>query len=239
MAITKDDASSYAEMVRASFDDYTIDRIRKQNEMLRGMMDDAAVQKRPSIKADKQAVEHDDALDAQRYQAEFIRRMEDQIIQGSSIKAAQYNPLTASGVLTGAPVSNSVFTSGPLTSNAGQSWYGNRDLNEQVMANCKGKMVVDIGVIANGACITFDDFSMLEIVSVSSDIDLKETSHLNLLNGLQLDDIVTSVHQSLFTKWVGNLSIYAVNGWKLDFKIMSGVPVGPFNLELKVNNAVR
>ncbi len=100
-------------------------------------------------------------------------------------------------------------------------------------------MVVEIGVIANGACITFDDFSMLEIVSVSSDIELKETSHLNLLNGLQLDDIVTSVHQSLFTKWVGNLSIYAVNGWKLDFKIMSGVPVGPFNLELKVNNAVR
>jgi sRNA-binding regulator protein Hfq len=102
-------------------------------------------------------------------------------------------------------------------------------------------MVVDIGVIENGACITFDDFSMLEIVAATSKVDLKETSHLNLLNGLQLDDIVTTVHQSLYTNWVGVLSIYAVNGWKLDFKIMSqDVPsVGPFHLELKVNNAVR
>ncbi len=231
MAITR-------KQVENAFDGYLIDRIRKQNEMLRGMMEDASLQVNPSIKAaitHKQAVEHDDSLDAQRYQTEFIRRMEDQILQGSSIKAASVGSSNTALGAALAPMRNTIYT----TSNAGQSWYGNRDLNAQVMANCKGKIVVDIGVIANGACITFDDFSMLEIVSVSSDIDLKETSHLNLLNGLQLDDIVTSVHQSLFTKWVGNLSIYAVNGWKLDFKIMSGVPVGPFNLELKVNNAVR
>jgi hypothetical protein len=161
--------------------------------------------------------------------------MEDTVVQGSSIKP---QVIKTQPILS--PAASAAINAGAyITSNAGQSWYGNRDLNAQVMANCKGKMVVDIGVIANGACITFDDFSMLEIVSASSDIDLKETSHLNLLNGLQLDDIVTSVHQSLFTKWVGNLSIYAVNGWKLDFKIMSGVPVGPFNLELKVTNAVR
>jgi hypothetical protein len=200
MAIIKDDASSYAEQIRKSFDDYTIDRIQKQNEMLRGMM-------------------------------------EDTVVQGSSIKPQVFkthpilSPAASAAINTGAYI----------TSNAGQSWYGHTALNAQVMANCKGKMVVDIGVIENGACITFDDFSMLEIVAATSKVDLKETSHLNLLNGLQLDDIVTTVHQSLYTNWVGVLSIYAVNGWKLDFKIMSqDVPsVGPFHLELKVNNAVR
>ena len=199
MAITKDDASSYAEQVRASFDEYTIDRIQKQNEMLRGMM-------------------------------------EDTVVQGSSIKpqAIKARPMLSAGAI--AAVNTGVFTS-----NAGQSWYGHTALNAQIMAKCKGKMVVDIGVIENGACITFDDFSMLEIVAATSKVELKETSHLNLLNGLQVDDIVTTVHQSLFTNWVGVLSIYAVNGWKLDFKIMSqDVPsVGSFTLELKVNNAVR
>jgi len=199
MAITKDDASSYAERIRASFDEYTIDRIQKQSEMLRSMM-------------------------------------EDTVVQGSSIKPQVFvnRPILS-------PAASAVInTGGVFTSNAGQSWYGDRDLNAQVMANCKGKMVVDIGVIANGACITFDDFSMLEITSSSSNVELKETSHLNLLNGLQVDDIVTSVHRSLFTNWVGNLSIYAVNGWKLDFKIMSkDVPIESFTLELKVNNAVR
>lgn len=199
MAITKDDASSYAEQVRASFDEYTIDRIRKQNEMLRGMM-------------------------------------EDTVVQGSSIK---HLPIKTTPMLSAGAIA--AVNTGVLTRDAGQSWYGHTALNAQVMANCKGKMIVDIGVIANGACITFDDFSMLEIVAATSKVDLKETSHLNLLNGLQVDDIVTTVHQSLYTNWVGVLSIYAVNGWKLDFKIMSqDVPsVGPFHLELKVNNAVR
>lgn len=201
MAITKDDASSYAEQVRKSFDDYTIDRIRKQNEMLRGMM-------------------------------------EDTVVQGSSIKPQVIKTTPMLGV-SGSAI-NSVINSGAyITSNAGQSWYGRTALNAQVMAKCKGRMVVDIGVIENGACITFDDFSMLEIVADTSKVDLKETSHLNLLNGLQLDDIVTTIHQSLYTNWVGILSIYAVNGWKLDFKIMSDVPaVGSFTLELKVNNAI-
>jgi hypothetical protein len=106
-------------------------------------------------------------------------------------------------------------------------------------SKCQGKVVVDIGVIANGACVTFDDSSMLEIKPSSSFTNLIDRSSLNLLNGTQLDDIVVTPQHSLVSDWIGNLVIFGRNGAQVVFKIISPEPSQNFYFELKDLNAIR
>lgn len=133
-------------------------------------------------------------------------------------------PLSSSSAIKGASISS-------------VAWH--LESRHATWSKCQGKVVVDIGVIANGACVTFDDSSMLEIKPSSSFTTLIDKSSLNLLNGTQLDDIVVIPHHSLVSDWVGNLVIFGRNGAQVVFKIMSPEPSQNFYFELKDLNAIR
>lgn len=122
-------------------------------------------------------------------------------------------------------------TSSPLT------W--DMDSRQAKWNKCKDKTVVDIGVIANGACVTFDDSSMLEITPSNNTNNLIEKSDLNLLNGTQLDDIVVIPQHSLVSDWIGNLVICGKNGAQVVFKIYSPSSSTNFFFDLKDLNAIR
>lgn len=100
---------------------------------------------------------------------------------------------------------------------------------------CQNKTVIDIGVITNGACITFDDSSMLQIIPSNSTTNLIEKTQLNFLNGTQLDDIVVIPHHSLVSDYVGNLIISGKNGSQVIFKIISPATSTNFYFELTLN----
>lgn len=100
---------------------------------------------------------------------------------------------------------------------------------------CQNKIVIDIGVITNGACITFDDSSMLQIIPSNSTTNLIEKTQLNFLNGTQLDDIVVIPHHSLVSDYIGNLIISGKNGSQVIFKIISPATSTNFYFELTLN----
>jgi hypothetical protein len=140
---------------------------------------------------------------------------------------------TAIGSLSNSSAIGSVST----TSNAPIRW--NLESRHATWSKCQGKVVVDIGVTANGACVTFDDSSMLEINPSSSFTNLIDRTSLNLLNGTQLDDIVVIPQHSLVSDWIGNLVIFGRNGAQVVFKIISPEPSQNFYFELKDLNAIR
>lgn len=130
---------------------------------------------------------------------------------------------------------NSVITDSGTSTSA--SW--NMESRQDKWKKCLNKTVIDIGVIANGACVTFDDSSMLEIKPSNDTTHLIDKSDLNLLNGTQLDDIVVVPHYSMVSDWVGNLVIFGKNGAQVVFKIFSPQPLQNFYFELKDLNAIR
>jgi hypothetical protein len=104
---------------------------------------------------------------------------------------------------------------------------------------CQNKIIIDIGVNANGTCVTFDDASMLEIKPANDMANLIEQTGLNLLNGTRLNDIVVVPHVSLVSDWVGNLLLCGENGAQVIFKIISPASSTNFIFDLKDLNAVR
>jgi hypothetical protein len=120
-----------------------------------------------------------------------------------------------------------------MSSNAPLKW--DMDSRTTKWNKCQNKTVIDIGVIANGACITFDDSSMLQIIPSNSMTDLIEKTQLNFLNGTQLDDIVVVPHHSLVSDYIGNLIISGKNGAQVIFKIISPATSTNFYFELTLN----
>lgn len=120
-----------------------------------------------------------------------------------------------------------------VSSNAPLKW--DMDSRTAKWNKCQNKIVVDIGVITNGACITFDDSSMLQIIPSNSMTNLIEKTQLNFLNGTQLDDIVVIPHHSLVSDYIGNLIISGKNGSQVIFKIISPATSTNFYFELTLN----
>ena len=153
-------------------------------------------------------------------------------------RKAMDNELRDGGVYWKNPqASITATTSNPTFSNAPLYWGCEGRL--AMFKKCQNKIVIDIGVNANGACVTFDDSSMLEIKPSNDAANLIERTGLNLLNGTRLDDIVVVPHHSLVSNWVGNLLLYGKNGAQVIFKIISPTSSTNFNFDLKDLNAVR
>lgn len=151
------------------------------------------------------------------------------------------------GLMAGAPVKNPYFTSttGPLagaisavsTHDGGKTW-DRHDPSEY--DHVKTRMVVDIGVDANGACITLDDISTIEIRLIDKQATFKEITNLNLLNGTYLSDIVVTQHRSFISNSIGRLEIRGVNGAVVAFDVMSDSSwVANIEVIVKEANAIR
>lgn len=115
----------------------------------------------------------------------------------------------------------------------------NKDLMRETFKLCSFKTVIDIGIDANAVCVTFDDYSMLEIRATVLDCILTEVDGLNALNGSKLIDICYETQNSLVSNRVGTLILYGQNMDCMVFKIDSSMPFVLFDLNLKGSNAVR
>ena len=125
------------------------------------------------------------------------------------------------------------------THNSGLSWYGSDKPFTELRDQIRDKTIIDIGVDANAACITFDDLSMLEISPMMKECSISEINALNLLNGSKLGDIVLHDVRSLMSDWIGVMTLHGSRGMEVRFKIHSTLHHHvPFTIDLKEPNAV-
>lgn len=142
---------------------------------------------------------------------------------------------------------------GGFTVDAGKTWYTptefvlqqeyerRRDIFEKI----REKDIIDIGINANVACITFDDYSILEISTKFDWMTLHEYTDLISLNGGKLRDIVMHLHHSQMTNVFAHIQIMSTWGNSVVIEISSHkVAVPPnhfldFNYIEQPNNAVR
>lgn len=94
-----------------------------------------------------------------------------------------------------------VTPGGGLTFNAGASWHSFDSIESVSRAaefkRAKGKPIIDIGLDANIACITFSDMSTLQIGFYVASARFVERTSLEMLNGTSLRDIFVDIHRSL------------------------------------------
>lgn len=126
-------------------------------------------------------------------------------------------------------MSGGAITSGAITANGGVTWhtpteYAIQQEYEQrrdIFKKVKDKDIIDIGINANVACITFGDYSVLEVSTKFEWMTLHESTDLISLNGSKLRDIVMHLHHSKMTDVFAQIQIMSTWGNSVVIEISS------------------
>lgn len=164
---------------------------------------------------------------------EALKQMEKQMDEAFETVTIEPNQNTSATLSQYKPV----VVTGSMTFDAGKSWYTPTDYEIQkeyerrrdIFIKVKNKDIIDIGINANVACITFDDYSILEISPKFTWMTLHETTDLISLNGGKLHDIVMHIHNSLITDVFAQIQITSTWGNSVVIEITSPRATTPSN----------
>lgn len=134
-------------------------------------------------------------------------------------------------------MNNGAITSGAITANGGLTWHTPTEYAIQqeykqrrdIFKKVKDKDIIDIGINANVACITFGDYSVLEVSTKFEWMTLHESTDLISLNGGKLRDIVMHLHHSQMTDVFAQIQIMSTWGNSVVIEISSQKAAVPTN----------